>query len=202
MCICEEGTEFISYGLFLCVSSLLHAFHPMCVCCMRWSDVSLMCVCVYLTLWMCKDTVLKGFCFMFDFPLPISWSRKWGSFTKKGIVKSTSYFPSQTLEGANLPWKCRTSPGIPIDVHPTRNAELADICAFFNWMFCQVGGRTGARRLSRAIVPLKDTAHHLCATCCSAFYTVCLLPAFEPKQTQCSDSVFETARHKESRACG
>lgn len=174
----------------------------MCVCCMRWSDVSLMCVCVYLTLWMCKDTVLKGFCFMFDFPLPISWSRKWGSFTKKGIVKSTSYFPSQTLEGANLPWKCRTSPGIPIDVHPTRNAELADICASFNWMFCQVGGRTGARRLSRAIVPLKDTAHHLCATCCSTFYTVCLLPAFEPKQTQCSDSVFETARHKESRACG
>lgn len=185
---------------YVCLHCCMH-FIP-CVFAVCGEVMSHSCVCVYLTLWMCKDTVLKGFCFMFDFPLPISRSRKWGSFTKKGIVKSTSYFPSQTLEGANLPWKCRTSLGIPIDVHPTRNVKLADICASFNWMFCQVGERTGARRLSRAIVPLKDTARHLCATCCSAFYTVCLLPAFKPKQTQCSDSVFETARHKESRACG
>lgn len=111
---------------------------------------------------------------------------------KKGIVKVHPIFPSKTLKGANLSLKRPTPSVILIDVHPeTRNAELADICACFNWLSYQVWRMTAVLRFTRELVPLKDMAHHLCGTCCPAFHIVHLLHVY--KQTSCSDSVLVTA---------
>lgn len=62
------------------------------------------CVCVGVCL---REQLLASFCFMFEFPLPVSRACKWVLFTRKGIIKVHPNFPTQTQLLGNSPRKHR-----------------------------------------------------------------------------------------------
>lgn len=121
---------------------------------------------------------------------------------KRGLLKRFWVSSRRHLLGLeSFTPQAQTASVILIDVHPGRNADLADICAYFNWLKHQVWGITAVLRFTKEIVPLKDTMHHLYVTLLPLTLCVCRLHMCQSKHEALIASL-GLFRWKKSTACG